>query len=64
MKTVARTRDDHGGWHSRKRIPNAVRDEYHRLHGQRHEAKFFAPATTPDGDAKLERSQGIGTYGS
>ena len=49
---VALTRDKNGAWHARKRIPNAVRDEFHHLYGQRHEAKFFAEGTTPDREAR------------
>jgi hypothetical protein len=49
---VALTRDKNGGWHARKRIPDAVRDEFHHLYGQRHEAKFFAEGTTPDREAR------------
>jgi hypothetical protein len=38
-----------GSYHARKRIPDDVREEYSRLYGQRHEAKFHAPAgTQPD----------------
>ena len=40
-----------GGWYARKRIPDAVRDEFRRLYGQRHEAKFFAKAATPEHEA-------------
>jgi hypothetical protein len=40
-------RDNNGALRARKRIPNAVRDEYARLYGVRHEAKFYAPADIP-----------------
>lgn len=49
---VTLTRDDKGGWHARKRIPDAVREDYGRQHGQRHEVKFFAEAGTPAHEAR------------
>ena len=49
---VSLTRDNKGGWHARKRIPDAVRDDYHRLRGQRYEVKFFAATTTPAHEAR------------
>ena len=43
------TQDSKGNYRARRRLPNDVREEYGRLYGQRHEAKFYAPATTkPD----------------
>jgi hypothetical protein len=46
------TQDENGNYRSRKRLPDDVRDEYGRLHGARHEAKFFAPKTTKSHEAK------------
>lgn len=37
---------------SRKRLPDAVREEYGRLYGPRFEAKFSAPASTKPHRAK------------
>jgi hypothetical protein len=39
--------DAKGALRARKRIPDVVRDEYAALYGQRYEAKFCEPATTP-----------------
>jgi hypothetical protein len=36
--------DNKGNYSARKRLPANVREEYGRRHGQRLEAKFFAPA--------------------
>jgi hypothetical protein len=36
--------DENGNYSARKRLPDDVRDEYKRRHGQRFEAKFFRPA--------------------
>ncbi|MGH6770670.1 MAG: hypothetical protein ACRECO_16800 [Xanthobacteraceae bacterium] len=49
---VTLTRGENGGWYARKRIPNAVRDEYGRLYGQRYEVKFFADASTREQEAR------------
>ena len=46
------TQDENGNYRSRKRLPDDVRDEYGRLYGARHEAKFFAPKTTKSHEAK------------
>jgi integrase len=45
-------RDDKGNYITRKRLPDDVREEYGRLYGARHEAKFFAPKTTNSHQAK------------
>jgi integrase len=46
------TRDSKGNYRARKRLPDDVREEYGRLYGARHEAKFFAPASTKPHEAK------------
>jgi len=38
--------DSKGNFKARKRLPDDVREDYGRLYGARHEAKFFAPAST------------------
>ena len=40
------TQNNNGGYGARKRLPNDVREEYGRLYGAYHEAKFYAPADT------------------
>jgi hypothetical protein len=42
------------GWsgNARKRLPDDVRQEYVRLYGAHHEAKFSAPKTTKSHEAK------------
>jgi integrase len=49
---VTLTQDDRGNYRARKRLPHDVRDEYGRLYGAHHEAKFFAPKTTKGHEAK------------
>jgi integrase len=44
--------DSKGNYSARKRLPDDVRDEYGRRHGQRFEAKFSAPASTKPQAAK------------
>jgi hypothetical protein len=44
--------DRKGNYRARKRLPDDVRDEYQRLYGARHEAKFSAPKTTKSHEAK------------
>jgi hypothetical protein len=46
------TTDRNGNYRARKRLPDDVREEYGRLFGQRHEAKFSAPASTSPHQAK------------
>ena len=46
------TQDNKGNYKARKRLPDEVREEYGRLYGARYEAKFFAPKTTKNHDAK------------
>ena len=43
-----------GGYTARKSIPNDVRDEYRRVHGQGWEARFTAPAAMSHAEAKLK----------
>jgi uncharacterized coiled-coil DUF342 family protein len=38
--------DNEGNYIARKRLPDDVRDEYARLYGARHEAKFLRPKST------------------
>jgi hypothetical protein len=54
---VSLRQDTKGNFSARKRLPNDVRDEYGRRHGQRFEAKFFAAASTGAAEAK-DRSAG------
>jgi len=44
--------DSNGNYRARKRLPDDVREEYGRLYGARHEAKFFAPKSTKSHEAK------------
>ena len=44
--------DRKGNYRARKRLPDDVRDEYQRLYGARHEAKFSAPKTAKIHEAK------------
>ena len=46
------TQNSNGRYTARKRLPDDVRDEYGRLHGVRHEAKFTAPAGTKRHEAE------------
>jgi hypothetical protein len=48
------SQDAKGNYRARKRIPDDVRDEYGRLYGQSHEAKFFRPASTSTHEAKQQ----------
>jgi hypothetical protein len=48
--------DSRGNYVSRKKLPNDIRDEYGRLFGQRHEAKFFRPASTDKREAQRQFS--------
>jgi integrase len=43
---VSLRQDTQGNFSARKRLPDDVREEYGRRHGQRFEAKFFAAAST------------------
>ncbi len=45
-------RDSNGNYRARKRLPDDVREEYGRLYGARHEAKFFAPNSSKSHEAK------------
>jgi integrase len=49
--------DNRGNYVSRKKLPMDVRDEYGRLFGQRHEAKFFQPASTERREAQRQFSE-------
>jgi hypothetical protein len=40
---VSLSQDNKGKYRARKRLPDDVREEYGRLYGARHEAKFSAP---------------------
>jgi len=44
--------DSNGNYRARKRLPDNVREEYGRLYGARHEAKFFAPKSIKSHEAK------------
>jgi hypothetical protein len=46
LRMVGLRQDAKGNFSARKRLPNDVREEYGRRHGQRFEAKFFAAAKT------------------
>jgi integrase len=52
LRMVSLRQDTKGNFRSRKRLPEDVRDEYGRRHGQRFEAKFFAAAKTGVAEAK------------
>ena len=45
-------KNNNGAFIARVRVPKDVQEEYGRLYGKRHEAKFFAPADTKTADAK------------
>jgi hypothetical protein len=49
---VTLRQDTRGNFSARKRLPDDVRDEYGRRHGQRFEAKFFASASAGAAEAK------------
>ena len=49
---VTLRQDTKGNFSARKRLPDDVREEYGRRHGQRLEAKFFAAAKTGLAEAK------------
>ena len=49
---VTLRQDTKGNFSARKRLPDDVRDEYGRRHGQRFEAKFFASASAGAAEAK------------
>jgi len=51
---VTPVRGPDGAYRARKRLPADVREEYGRLYGPRHEAKFFRPASTKPHEAKRE----------
>jgi hypothetical protein len=48
---VTLRQDENGNYIARKRLPDDVRDEYGRLYGARHEAKFSAPKSMGRGEA-------------
>jgi integrase len=54
---MASLQQDMNGYRARKKLPRDVRDEYGRLYGQRYEAKFFCPASTPKYEAKRQFSE-------
>jgi integrase len=49
--------DSRGNYVSRKKLPVDVRDDYGRLFGQRHEAKFFRHASTDRREAQRQFSE-------
>jgi integrase len=51
---VSLRQDERGNFIARKKLPEDVRQEYGRLYGQHHEAKFFRPASTPKHKAKRD----------
>ncbi len=50
--------DSNGNYRARKRLPDDVREDYGRLYGARHEAKFFAKAS----DGRLAALQEFRTW--
>ena len=52
LRMVTISQDAKGNFTARKRLPDDVREEYARRHGQRFEAKFFAAASTGAPEAK------------
>jgi integrase len=52
LRMVKLQQDSNGNYRARKRLPEDVREEYSRLYGARHEAKFFAPKNTKSHEAK------------
>jgi integrase len=49
--------DSRGNYISRKKLPKDVREEYGKLFGQRHEAKFFRPASMDRREAQRQFSE-------
>jgi integrase len=47
-------KDSRGNYVARKRLPDEVRQEYGELHGQSHEVKFHAPASTKRQEAERQ----------
>lgn len=45
-------RERSGGWTARKAIPEAISQEYSRLHGPKFAAKFRLPAPVPERETK------------
>ena len=54
LRMVTLRQDTKGNFSARKRLPEDVREEYGRRHGQRLEAKFFTAASKGAAKAKRE----------
>ena len=57
LRMASLRQDSRGNYVSRRKLPTDVRDEYGRLFRQRHEAKFFRPASTDRREARATRSR-------
>jgi hypothetical protein len=57
LRMASLRQDSRGNYVSRRKLPADVRDEYGRLFGQRHEAKFFQPASTDRREAQRQFSE-------
>jgi hypothetical protein len=54
LKMASLRQDHRGNYVSRRKLPADVRDQYGRRFGQRHEAKFFRPASTDRREAQRQ----------
>jgi hypothetical protein len=57
LRMASFRQDSRGNYVSRKKLPVDVRDDYGRLFGQRHEAKFFRHASTDRREAQRQFSE-------
>jgi hypothetical protein len=57
LRMVSLGQDDKGNYKARKRLPDDIREEYGRLYGQRHVAKFHRPANTKPSVARQEYNE-------
>src|SRR5262249_6515354 len=57
LRMASLRQDSRGNYVSRKKLPLDVRDEYGKQFGQRHEAKFFRPASTDRREAQQQFSE-------
>jgi hypothetical protein len=51
---MASLTQDTSGFKARRKLPRDVREDYGRLYGQRHEVKFFLPASTAKVEARRQ----------
>ena len=63
LRMVKLRQNSAANYTARKRLPHDVQEEYGRLHGARHEAKFSAPASIGV-DAAKQKFRGLGVPSS